>query len=65
MEVNIIIKIGFFLGDLYQKIVQLHTEQYADQTHSTAFTVYCDQGLSQKDFEQLMNTKKRSGVILS
>jgi hypothetical protein len=57
MEVDIIIKIGFLLHDLHQNIVQLHTEQYADQTHSTAFIVYCDQELSQKDFEQLMNTK--------
>jgi len=57
MEVDRIIKIGFFIRDLHNHIVALHTEQYGGHTHSDSFIVYRGQGLSQTDFEQLMKTQ--------
>jgi tetratricopeptide (TPR) repeat protein len=57
MEVDRIIKMGFFVRDLHNHIVALHAEQYGGHDHSNSFTVYRGQGLSSTDFEQLMNTQ--------
>ncbi|HWY35013.1 MAG TPA: hypothetical protein VNX68_10225, partial [Nitrosopumilaceae archaeon] len=57
MEVDLIIKMGFFVRDLHNHIVALHYEQYGEQKHSDSFTVYRGQGLSQTDFDQLKNTQ--------
>jgi tetratricopeptide (TPR) repeat protein len=62
MEVNLIIKMGFFVQDLHKHIEQLHSEQYGGQNHSNTFIVYRGQGLSQTDFEQL---KKTQGGLLA
>ncbi|CAF1476517.1 unnamed protein product [Adineta ricciae] len=56
MEVDIIIKLGFFISALHQHIEQLYTEQFAS-TQKQYFIVYRGQGLSTKDFEKLMKTK--------
>jgi tetratricopeptide (TPR) repeat protein len=53
MEIDLIIKMGFFLRDLHQHIVALH----AEHPHSESFTVYRGQGLVQTDFDELMKTK--------
>jgi hypothetical protein len=58
MEVDLIIKMGFFVQDLHNHIAALH----GGQDHTSSFTVYRGQGLSQTDFEQLMKTK---GGLLS
>jgi tetratricopeptide (TPR) repeat protein len=60
MDANIIIKMGFFIGDLHRQIEQLHKEQFAD-SHKN-FTVYRGQGMSKVDFQQLTKTK---GGLLS
>jgi tetratricopeptide (TPR) repeat protein len=57
MEVDLIIKMGFFVRDLHNHIVALHAEQYGGHAHSDSFTVYRGQGLSSTDFEQLMKTQ--------
>jgi hypothetical protein len=57
MEVDLIIKMGFFVRDLHHHIATLHTEQYSGQIHLDSFTVYRGQGLSQTDFNQLLKTK--------
>ncbi|CAF3913600.1 unnamed protein product [Rotaria sp. Silwood1] len=57
MEVDLIIKMGFFVRDLHEQIVQLRSEQYASHEYSTTFTVFRGQGLSQTDFDQLVKTK--------
>jgi tetratricopeptide (TPR) repeat protein len=57
MEVDLIIKMGFFVQDLHNHIVELHAEQYGGHHHSNPFTVYRGQGLSSTDFEQLMKTQ--------
>jgi hypothetical protein len=62
MEVDLIIKMGFFVRDLHQHIDALHSEQYNEHHHSDSFTVYRGQGLSQSDFDELMKTK---GGLLS
>jgi len=62
MEVDVIIKMGFFVRDLHNNIVTLHAEQYGGKNHSDSFTVYRGQGLSQTDFDQLKQTQ---GGLLS
>jgi tetratricopeptide (TPR) repeat protein len=57
MDVDIIIKMGFFLDDLHRHIEQLYKEQFADHNCSTSFTVYRGQGMSKADFEQMTQTK--------
>jgi tetratricopeptide (TPR) repeat protein len=58
MEVDLIIKMGFFVQDLHNHIATLHAEQYGGHHHhSDSFIVYRGQGLSQTDFDQLMKTK--------
>jgi tetratricopeptide (TPR) repeat protein len=57
MEVDLIIKMGFFVRALHNHIAELHAEQYGGHDHSNSFTVYRGQGLSSTDFEQLMKTQ--------
>jgi tetratricopeptide (TPR) repeat protein len=57
MEVDLIIKMGFFVRDLHQHVATLHAEQYGGQQHSNSFIVYRGQGLSQTDFDELIKTK--------
>jgi tetratricopeptide (TPR) repeat protein len=62
MEVDLIIKLGFFVRDLHHHIDSLHSTQYSGHHRSRNFTVYRGQGLSHKDFNQLM---KSEGGLLS
>jgi len=62
MEVDLIIKLGFFVRDLHQHIDYLHSAQYTGHRRSRNFTVYRGQGLSHIDFNQLM---KAQGGLLS
>jgi tetratricopeptide (TPR) repeat protein len=57
MEVDLIVKVGFFVRDLHEHIIALHAEQYGGQSHSASFIVYRGQGLSQIDFDQLRKTQ--------
>jgi hypothetical protein len=57
MEVDLIIKMGFFVRDLHNHIITLHSKQYNRHHGSDSFTVYRGQGLSQTDFDELMKTK--------
>jgi tetratricopeptide (TPR) repeat protein len=61
-DVDIMIKMGFFIGDLHRDIEKLHKEQFDGHLTSKTFTVYRGQGLSSTDFDQLMKTK---GGLLS
>ncbi|CAF1267984.1 unnamed protein product [Adineta steineri] len=62
VDIDLIIKLGFFLSDLHQHITRLHSEQCGEQSHFDTFTVYRGQGLSQTDFNQLVKTQ---GGLLS
>ena len=57
MEVDTIIKMGFFVRDLHKHIAKLHTEQFLGTDHKNSFTVYRGQGLFTTDFEQLNNSQ--------
>jgi tetratricopeptide (TPR) repeat protein len=63
MDVNLIVKMGFFVHGLYNHITALHAEQYGGKKrHSHPFIVYRGQGLSPIDLEQM---KKTSGGLIS
>ena len=56
MEVDLTIKLGFFIRDLHNDITALHSKQINEHGHLPSCTVYRGQGLSQTDFDQLVNT---------
>ncbi|CAF1063484.1 unnamed protein product, partial [Adineta steineri] len=62
MDADIIIRMGFFINDLQRDIQRLHSKQFNNDQLGTTFTVYRGQGLSQKDFTEMTNTK---GGLLS
>jgi tetratricopeptide (TPR) repeat protein len=62
MNADVIIKMGFYIGDLHRHIEQLHKEQYNKHDTIKIFTVYRGQGLIKTDFEQMSKTK---GGLLS
>jgi tetratricopeptide (TPR) repeat protein len=57
MEVNLILKLGFFISDLHRQIEQLHKGQFADHNSNNIFKVYRGQGLTKEDFEKMRKTK--------
>ncbi|CAF2820199.1 unnamed protein product [Rotaria sp. Silwood2] len=58
LDVNIILKMGFFIRHLHRDIEELHREQQSITTTATnPFQVYRGQGLSVQDFEKMKQTK--------
>ncbi|CAF1470670.1 unnamed protein product, partial [Rotaria sp. Silwood1] len=55
MDVDIILKMGFFIRHLHQHITELHREQQGNMP--TNFQVFRGQGLSIEDFEKMKKTK--------
>ncbi|CAF4091610.1 unnamed protein product [Adineta steineri] len=62
MDVDIIIRMGFFINDLHRDIQRLHSEQFHSQKSGKIFTVYRGQCLSKEDFTEMTKTK---GGLLS
>ncbi|CAF1354616.1 unnamed protein product, partial [Rotaria sp. Silwood1] len=60
MDVDIILKMGFFIRHLHQHIKELHSEQQGNMP--TTFQVFRGQGLSMEDFEKI---KKTEGGLMS
>lgn len=60
LEIETIIKMGFFIHDLHQQIDQLYRKQI-NSYGGKPFTVYRGQGLSKPDFEKLR--KLKDGLI--
>ncbi|CAF1246083.1 unnamed protein product [Adineta ricciae] len=58
LEVDTIVKMGFFIHDLHQQVQQLHNQQVS----ATTFVVYRGQGLSENN---LQNIRKMKGGLLS
>ena len=56
-DVDIIIKMGFFIGDLHRQIEELHKEQFGGHQAGKILTVYRGQGLSKADFQKMKETK--------
>jgi tetratricopeptide (TPR) repeat protein len=57
MDVDLIIKMGFFIGDLHRYIEQLHKQPFKGHHSDESFTVYRGQGMAKKDFEKMTDTK--------
>ncbi|CAF5073902.1 unnamed protein product, partial [Rotaria sp. Silwood1] len=55
MDVDIILKMGFFIRHLHQHITELHREQQGNMP--AKFQVFRGQGLSMEDFEKMKKTK--------
>ncbi|CAF4381793.1 unnamed protein product, partial [Adineta steineri] len=62
MNVDIIIRMGFFINDLHRDIQRLHSEQFDDPQSGKTFTVYRGQCLLKEDFTEMTKTK---GGLLS
>ncbi|CAF3844684.1 unnamed protein product [Adineta steineri] len=62
MNVDIILRMGFFINDLHRDIQRLHLEQFDGPQSGATFTVYRGQGLSKEDFTEMTKTK---GGLLS
>jgi tetratricopeptide (TPR) repeat protein len=54
MDIDIVIKMGFFLRDLHRQIEQLHTQQ---SNTRVPLTVYRGQRMLNNEFEKLRNSK--------
>ncbi|CAF1367202.1 unnamed protein product [Adineta steineri] len=62
MDVDIIVRMGFFISDLHRDIQRLHSEQLLGQQFGETFTVYRGQCLSKEHFAEMTKTK---GGLLS
>ncbi|CAF0813456.1 unnamed protein product [Adineta steineri] len=62
MNVDIILRMGFFINDLHRDIQRLHSEQFDGEQSDKIFTVYRGQCLSKEAFSEMINTK---GGLLS
>ncbi|CAF1502717.1 unnamed protein product [Adineta steineri] len=62
MDVDIILRMGFFINDLHRDIQRIHSEQFDDEQSDKIFTVYRGQCLSKEDFTEMTKTK---GGLLS
>ncbi|CAF1246401.1 unnamed protein product [Adineta steineri] len=62
MDVDIIVRMGFFINDLHRDIQRLHSEQFLGQQSVETFTVYRGQRLSKEDFTKMKNAE---GGLLS
>ncbi|CAF4174857.1 unnamed protein product, partial [Adineta steineri] len=62
MNVDMIVRMGFFINDLHRDIQRLHSEQLLGQQFGKTFTVYRGQCLSKEDFIEMTKTK---GGLLS
>jgi hypothetical protein len=56
-DVDIIIKMGFYICDLHRHIEELHKEQFGYYHTDTTLTVYRGQGFSKTDFEKMAKTR--------
>ena len=61
LDVDIIVKMGFFISDLHRHIVQLHQEQFGGNRSNITFKVYRGQGMLDTEFEKLKQT--RGGLL--
>ncbi|CAF1082145.1 unnamed protein product [Adineta steineri] len=62
MDVDMILRMGFFIKDLYRDIQRLHSVQSDNHQPDETFTVYRGQGLPKDDFTEM---KKAKGGLLS
>jgi len=56
MGANIIVKLGFFIGDLHRNIEKMRSEQFNEHNSDSKFTAYRVQSLSKADSINMMKT---------
>ncbi|CAF1498306.1 unnamed protein product [Adineta ricciae] len=61
MNIDLIIRMGFFINDLHQHIQQLYSEQFGEGKCIESFTVYHGRKLSKADFDRI--TKNKNDLI--
>ena len=57
MDVDLMIKLGFFISDLHRHIDQLYQEQSGTTGSNKHFTVYRGQGMDKEPFQKMMANK--------
>ena len=57
MNADLMIKLGFFIGDLHRHIGQLHQAQFGNDSSRQHFTVYRGQGMDKKAFNKMQANK--------
>ena len=62
MDVNLMMKLGFFISDLHRHIEQLKQEQFSGDGSNQCFNVYCGQGMDKTAFQNIIANK---GGLLS
>ncbi|CAF1417928.1 unnamed protein product [Adineta steineri] len=62
MDIDMIIRMGFFIKDLHSDIQRLHSEQFDDHQPGETVILYRGQGLSKENFTEMTKTK---GGLLS
>ena len=61
MNADLMIKMGFFIGDLHHQIERLHQQQFSGDSSRERFTVYRGQGMDKQAFKKMESNK--SGLI--
>lgn len=56
-DISVIMKMGFFIKDLYQQIDDIHQKQFTNTNADQQLTVYRGQGMSRNVFEKVLKTK--------
>ena len=56
-NIEVIIKMGFFIGDLHRQIDELHQQQFINIESKKIFTVYRGQGMPKDEFQKVSQTK--------
>ena len=62
MDINDIIKMGFFVRDLHRHLEQLHNEQFGSDQNKEPFTVFRGQGLPHADLKEI---QENNGGLIS
>ena len=57
MNLEVVIKMGFYIRDLHYQIDELHKQQFTGENSEKMMTVYRGQGMSKEEFEKVMKTK--------
>lgn len=57
MDVQIIVKMGFFINDLHRHLEELHAIQFNENVSNKTFVVYRGQAISKIDFNQMEKSK--------
>ncbi|CAF1541715.1 unnamed protein product [Adineta ricciae] len=57
LDGDVIVRMGFFINDLHRHIEQLHKQQFGTNHGGEIFTCYRGQGLSERDFDEMVKSK--------